>query len=70
VSQIKGLEPTLLPRRECDEETEFRKFRRSEVGVEVVPQRVVGEVCVPDDGIGIAQRSLLPIGVPGRGLEL
>ena len=62
--EIEGLQPPLLAGGERDEEPEFGQLGRGELGVEVVPERVVGEIGVPDDRIGVPQGGLLPFAVP------
>jgi hypothetical protein len=70
VADPQRLDPSLLAAGQGDEESQFDQFRFGEVGMEVRPESVVGEVRVPDDGAGIAQRGLLPVGEAIGVLEL
>src|SRR6266545_6348280 len=46
------LDPPLLPERQRDEEPQLHQLRLAEVPVQPRPERIVGEVRVPDDGAG------------------
>ena len=64
------LDPSLLAARQSDKEPQLDQLRIGEVGMEVRPERIVGEVRVPDDGAGVAQSGLLPVSEPIGVLEL
>ncbi len=56
------LDPPLLPERQRDEEPEFDQLGNREVPVEILPEGVVRNLCVPDDGAGVGEGDLLPLG--------
>jgi hypothetical protein len=60
VADAECLDPALLPQREGNEEAELDELGFAEVPVERLPQRVISEIRVPDDGARPAQRRLLP----------
>src|ERR1041384_364216 len=62
MADAERLDPALLPERQCDEKAELDQLRDAEVLVQFCPQRVVGDIGVPDDGAGIGQRGLLALG--------
>ena len=55
VADAEGLDPPLLPERQRDEEAELHQFGHREVAVQLIPQRVVRDAGVPNDGAGIGQ---------------
>jgi hypothetical protein len=59
VPDAQRLDPPLLPEGERDEEPKLDQLRDGEVPVEPLPERVVGDLRVPDDGAGVGQRGLL-----------
>ena len=70
VTDVKSLDPTLLAAGQRDEEAKLDKLGRGEVLMELLPQCVVGEVGIPQDGAGVAKRSPFPFGVALGSLEL
>lgn len=70
VAQVQCLEELLLPHRQCDEIPQFDQFRFGEVGMQLRPHGVVGEVRVPRDGLRPLQGRLLPIAENRRLAEL
>ena len=64
MSDAQGLDPPLLPQRERDEEAEFDQFRDREVPVQPLPEGVVRDLGIPDDGAGVGQGDLLALGEP------
>jgi len=62
VADTQGLDPALLPQGEPDEEAQLNELGVGEVAAEPLPQGVVGDRRLPDNGAGIGQRRFLPIG--------
>ncbi len=60
VPDAERLDPSLLAQGEGDEEPELNQFGDREVLVEALPQGIVSDVRVPDDGARVGQRGLLP----------
>jgi len=63
VVDTEGLDPTLLPAGQGDEEPELDQLGLAEVLVKLAPQLIVGDLRVPDDGARVAERRFLPLGV-------
>jgi hypothetical protein len=61
VADAERLDPALLPQREGDEEAKLDELGLAEVPVQRLPQRIIGEICIPDDGPRPTQRGLLAI---------
>jgi hypothetical protein len=59
VPDAEGLDPPLLPEGERDEEAQLDELRNREEPVELLPQRLVGDVGIPDDRARVGQRRLL-----------
>ncbi len=59
VLKAERLDPALLPQRKRDEEAEFDQLGDCEVAVEPLPEGVVGDLRIPDDGAGVGKRGLL-----------
>ena len=57
-----GFDPALLAEGEADKKTEFDQFRNREVAVQLRPQLVIRDVCVPNDRTGVSQRDFFPFG--------
>ena len=55
------LDPPLLPQGQCDEEPELDELGNREVRVELFPQRIVGDLRIPDDRARIGQRDFLAL---------
>ncbi len=62
VPDAKRFDPSLLPKRQRDEESQFYQFRHRKVLVEFRPKCVVCNLVIPDDGARIRQRHLLALG--------
>ena len=62
VADAQCLDPALLAQRQPDEEAQLDQLRVAEVFVQLLPQRVVGQRGLPDDGAGIGERGLLALG--------
>ena len=59
VTDAEGLDPSLLPAGQCNEEPQFHQFRLREVLMELSPENLIGNRRIPDDCTRIAQRCLL-----------
>ena len=59
VLDAERLNPSLLPQSERDEEPEFDQFGDCEVLVELLPEGVVGDLRIPDDGARVGKGGLL-----------
>ena len=59
MADAERLDPALLPQGEGDEEAELDELGLAEVTVERLPQRVISEIRVPDDGARPSERRLL-----------
>jgi hypothetical protein len=70
VAYAQRLDPTLLAAREGDEEAEFDQLRLAEMRVQLLPERIVGDPRVPDDGARVGERGLLAFGEAIRVLEM
>lgn len=70
VADVEGLDPSLLPAGEGDEEAQFDQFGVGEMLVELLPQSVVGDGGVPQDGARVPEGRLLTFREALRGLEL
>ena len=57
-----GFDPALLAEGEADKKPEFDQFRNREVAVQLRPQLVIRDVCVPNDRTGVSQREFFPFG--------
>ena len=66
VPDAERLDPALLPQGERDEEPELDELGNCEVLVEPLPESVVGDLRIPDDGARVGQRGLLARGEPVR----
>jgi hypothetical protein len=62
-------DPTLLAHREGDEAREFDQLLLTELGVQPLPEGVVG-IQPPGDRLGVGQRGLLALVVEVRRLEV
>ncbi len=70
VADAQGLDPALLAAGQRAEEAELDELGLGAMLMELAPQCVVGDVGVPQDGAGVAKRSLFPFGVALGSLEL
>ena len=70
VADAQRLDPALLPEREPDEKSQFREFRHAEMVVQLFPERIVGDIRVPDDGAGVGERHFFALGELARRGEL
>lgn len=59
MADAQGFDPPLLSQRERDEEPELDQLRHREVFVELLPQRIVRDLGVPDNRARVGQRDLL-----------
>ena len=62
VADAQRLDPPLLPKGQGDEEAQLHQLGNREVLVKLRPERVVGDPGVPDDGAGVRESNLLPLG--------
>ena len=73
VPDAERLDPALLTERERDEEPELDELGHGEMLVEPLPERVVGDLRIPNDGARVGERGLLAgaelVGV-GEGQQL
>src|SRR5450432_537727 len=69
VLNVEQPQPALLAEGERDEAAKLYQFGLGELAVQPLPEHVVvGQS--PRDGLGVAERSLLPLAEPVRGLEV
>ena len=61
VPDAECLDPALLPEREGNKEAQLDQFRNREKTMELLPQRAVGDLGIPDDSAGVGQGSLLTL---------
>jgi hypothetical protein len=59
VADAQGLYPALLAAGEGDEKAELDQLSLTEQPVQPLPQSVVGDPCVPNDGARVGERRLL-----------
>jgi hypothetical protein len=59
VADAEGLDPALLTQSKRDEEAQLYELLLAEVAMQLGPQRVVGEIRVPQNGAGPPQGGLL-----------
>jgi len=64
------LDPTLLAARERDEKAELDQLSLVEMPVQALPQRVVCDAGVPDDGARVSERRLLSFAESVRVLKV
>lgn len=69
MANTEGFDPTLLPAGQGNEEPQLDQFRFCEVPVQLFPQLVIGDVGIPQNGAGVPQRRLFPVGEPVRVFE-
>ena len=65
MAQLQRLDPLLLAEGQGHEVAQLDQFRVGEVLVQSGPELVVGGFGVEQDGLGVGQRRLLPLVVPG-----
>ena len=70
VPDAQRLDPALLAARQRDEEPKLHQLRLAEVPVQPLPERVVGDSSVPDDGARVGERRFLAFGETIRVLEV
>jgi hypothetical protein len=70
VADAERLDPALLAARQGDEEAELDQLSLAEMPAQPLPQNVVGDPGVPDDGARVGERCLLPFGKAFRVLEM
>jgi hypothetical protein len=70
VAYAQRLDPALLAAREGDEKAQLDELSLGEVLVQLLPERVVGDPGVPDDGARVGERDLLSFGEAIRLLEM
>ena len=58
------MQPSLTTRRETGPETDLDDLWLGEFGMQIGPKRVVRQIRVPEDGIGITQRHFLALRKP------
>lgn len=70
VADIQGLDPALLAAGKGDEKAELDQLRLAEESVQLLPERVVGDPGVPNDGAGVGERRFLAFAEAVRVLEV
>ncbi|MGI8827948.1 MAG: hypothetical protein ACR2JC_20420 [Chloroflexota bacterium] len=70
MTDTQGFDPALLSEGECHERTQLYQLGLGEMPVQLLPQRVVGNTGVPDDGAGIGQCYLLLVAKAFRILKV
>jgi hypothetical protein len=61
VADVEGLDPPLLSEGKADEEAELDQLRVGKVCVQRLPEGVIGDGGVPDNGAGVGEGSLLSL---------
>jgi hypothetical protein len=61
VADVQRLDPPLLPKGKAYEEAELDQLRVGKVGVQVLPEGVIGDGGIPDNGAGVGEGGLLPL---------
>jgi hypothetical protein len=61
VADIQGLNPPLLTQSEADEEAKLDQLRVGKVGVQLLPEGIVGYRGVPYNGAGVGEGGLLAL---------
>lgn len=64
------LDPTLLTARQGNEEPQLDEFWLREVLMELLPESVVGQARIPQNGAGVTKRGLLTVAIALGVLEL
>lgn len=64
VADSQCLDPALLAAGEGNEEAQLHQLWFGEMLMELCPQGLTGDLCVPQNRARVTERSLLPLGVP------